>query len=129
VINRLLDTHTFLWFVLGAPHLSPLALATILDPANVKNVSRASLWELAIKVSLGKIKLNRSFADFISRGLAMNGFQILEIHTRHLVGIVNLPFHHRDPFDRMLIAQSLEESMPIVSADAAFDAYGVTRLW
>jgi PIN domain nuclease of toxin-antitoxin system len=99
------------------------------DAGNDKLVSPATYWEIAIKVSIGKLALSQSFEDFIDRGIRQNGFDILHIDPRHTGVVATLPFHHKDPFDRLLIAQALAEGIPVVGADAIFDQYGVTRLW
>lgn len=128
-MKLLLDTHTFLWFLDGSPQLSPHARGLIEDGTNDVFLSVGSLWEMAIKVSLGKLTLAQPFETLIPAQLALNVIQVLGISVDHTARIVTLPFHHRDPFDRLLIAQALVEGMPIVGVDAAFDAYGVTRLW
>ena len=128
-MRLLLDTHSLLWFALGDARLSPAALALINDGGNDKLVSPASYWEIAIKVSIGKLALNQSYEDFIDRGIRQNGFDILPIDPRHTGRVAALPFHHKDPFDRLLIAQALTEGIAIVGADALFDRYGVTRFW
>ena len=125
----LLDSQAFLWFTLGDPQLSAAARALIEDPGNQKLVSPATYWEIAIKVSINKLALNQPFEAFLDRGIRQNGFDILPIEPRHAAAVVTLPFHHKDPFDRMLIAQSLVEGIPVVGADVLFDQYGVTRLW
>ena len=125
----LLDTHTLLWFVLNDPQLSRVADAIISNPSNSVFVSPATYWEIAIKVQKQKLDLFAPYDDFIKRGIAGNDFEILPIETRHTSQLTTMPFHHNDPFDRLLIAQALVEQMPIVSVDAAFDPYGVTRLW
>ncbi len=89
----------------------------------------ASLWEMAIKVNIGKLTLTRPLADFLTDRLDGNGFEILPIERMHVLRVETLPLHHRDPFDRLLIAQSLMDVMPLVSADAMFDAYSVSRRW
>lgn len=128
-MRLLLDTHTLLWFTLGDPLLSSTALALINDPGNDKLVSPASYWEIAIKVSIGKLALHSSYEDFIDRGISQNGFDILPIEPRHTGRVAVLPFHHKDPFDRLLIAQALTDDIALVGADAIFDLYGVNRLW
>ena len=125
----LLDTHAFLWFVLNDPQLSPTALATIEDPANDVLVSPASFWEIAIKVSQKKLDLFAPYDEFMRRGIVDNDFEILPIEPRHGGRLTTLPFHHKDPFDRMLAAQSLVEGIRLVSIDAILDLYGVDRLW
>ena len=128
-MRHLLDTHTFLWFVLNDPQLSQKALGIINDPANDILVSPAIYWELAIKVGLGKLNLYSAYDDFMYRGIVGNDFEILPIEPRHTSILTTLPLHHRDPFDRLLIAQALVEAVPIVSADAQLDDYLVKRLW
>jgi PIN domain nuclease of toxin-antitoxin system len=128
-LRLLLDTHTFLWFTLGDTQLSLTALALINDPGNDKLISPASYWEIAIKVSIGKLTLNQSYEDFLDRGIRQNGFDVLHIEPRHTTCVATLPFHHKDPFDRLLIAQALTDGIAIVGADTLFDPYGVTRLW
>jgi PIN domain nuclease of toxin-antitoxin system len=128
-VRLLLDTHTLLWFALGDPQLRTTALSAINDPANEKLVSPATYWEIAIKVSLGKLVLHQPYEDFIDRAIPQNGFTILSIEPRHTARLIGLPFHHKDPFDRLLAAQALVEGVPIISADAALDPYGVSRVW
>lgn len=92
-------------------------------------MSAGSLWEIAIKVSLGKLTLAEPFEQIIPRELMRNGFQVLGLNVAHAAAVAALPFHHRDPFDRLLIAQAQVESLQVVSADASFDMYAVRRLW
>jgi PIN domain nuclease of toxin-antitoxin system len=128
-MRLLLDTHTFLWIVLGETRLSDTAKSYIVDRSNTKLVSPATYWEIAIKVSLKKYTLNESYAAFMQRGIFGNGFVILTIEPKHTTVLTTLPFHHRDPFDRLLIAQAMVETIPILSVDPTFDACPVTRLW
>ena len=125
----LLDTHTFLWFVLGEAQLSSTATSHILDPVNTKLVSPASYWEIAIKIRLGKYTLHEPYEAFMQRGIFGNGFRILPIEPQHTAVLTTLPLHHRDPFDRLLIAQAMVEQIPIISDDSLFDAYPIMRLW
>lgn len=125
----LLDTHAFLWFVMDSPKISKRATSLIESTENEVYLSVASVWEMAIKVSIGKLRIDESFEDFIMPELESNQFSLLNIEVRHLGKVVNLPFHHRDPFDRLLAAQSLTMNMPILSRDTAFDLYDVERLW
>ena len=125
----LLDTHAFLWFLLDDPKLSVAAGNFIADPGNDIEISPATYWEVAIKVSLGKYALPESFEVFMEREIAAHDFRILHIAPKHAAALTTMPFHHRDPFDRLLIAQAVVEQIPIVSGDAAFDAYPITRLW
>lgn len=128
-MKLLLDTHTFLWFIMGSPNLSVNARALIEDVANEKFLSVASLWEMAIKLSTGKLALAAPFELLVPQQLNLNGIELLNIKIEHTATVTSLPFHHRDPFDRMLIAQATVENMPVVSIDTAFDAYSLTRLW
>jgi len=125
----LLDTHAFLWWVDDAQALSTKARATISDPTNQCFVSLASCWEMAAKVSLGKLRLSGAFERFVPDHLASNAFAQLAIDFRHVARVATLPFYHRDPFDRLLAAQAIEEHCSIVSADAVFRKYGVKRIW
>lgn len=128
-MKLLLDTHTFLWFIMGSPNLSANARALIEDIANEKFFSVASLWDMAIKLSIGKLALTAPLDVLIPQQLSFNGIESLNINTDHAAALVTLPFHHRDPFDRMLIAQAVVEKMSVVGIDTAFDAYPVARLW
>jgi len=128
-MNVMLDTHTFLWFVLDDPQLSASAKTLIEDPASDVFISPASFWEIAIKVRLGKLDLRSSYDDFMYRGIVGNDFAILAIEPKHTSLLTTLPLYHKDPFDRLLVAQARIENMAIVSADDALDAYGVQRAW
>ena len=129
-MNYLLDTSSFLWFVHDDRRLSARAADLIEDSNNEIHLSLVSIWEIAIKVNLGRgLVLRRPFAEFIDHQLSANQFELLEINVSHLKGVARLPRHHRDPFDRLLIAQSLVENIPIITSDAAFDRYPVQRLW
>ncbi len=128
-MNVLLDTHAFLWFLEGDAQLSARAREAIEDAGNLKWVSAASLWEMAIKISLGRLKCAQPFDLFVSSQMEVNGFLLLPIRTYHPAKLLDLPFRHRDPFDRMLVAQSLAEEFTLLSVDAAVDAYGVMRVW
>lgn len=128
-MRLLLDTHSFLWFIAGSDKISVAARDLIEDSANEPSLSMASLWEMAIKVSIGKLKLAQPFEKLIPEQMKLNGIGMLNIRVEHVSQVVQLPFHHRDPFDRLLIAQAQVEGMPIVGADEAFDAYTVTRMW
>lgn len=128
-MNVLLDSHSFLWMALDAPQLSAGARAAIANPANRKYVSMVSLWELAIKDGLGKLELQAPLSELL--GKIGNPFPLhrLGIRDAHVLAYRQLPLHHRDPFDRMLVAQALSESLTIVGNDEALDAYGVQRIW
>ena len=125
----LLDTHTFLWYILANPQLSAQAKELIQATGNEKFLSIASPWETGIKVSTGKLMLSEPLEPYFDEQMRLNSIQLLPITLAHVALVSTLPFHHRDPFDRLLIAQSLVEGIPLVSADAQLDAYGVTRLW
>jgi PIN domain nuclease of toxin-antitoxin system len=108
---------------------STTARSLIVDPANRKLISAASHWEVAIKVNVGKLSLGEPFRSFMHREITRNNFEILPISLDHSAASV-LPLHHRDPFDRMLVAQATVENIPLVSGDGIFDGYaGVRRLW
>jgi PIN domain nuclease of toxin-antitoxin system len=128
-MKLLLDTHAFLWFIIGSSNLSDAARALIEDAANERFLSVASLWEMAIKLSIGKLSFSSPFDVLIPQQLSLNGIDLLNIEVAHAAIVATLPFHHRDPFDRLLIAQAIVEKMPVVSIDAALDTYGITRLW
>ena len=122
----LLDTHIFLWFVGGDPALTAASRAAVESPENERLLSIASVWEMAIKVSLGKLMLPADFGSFIATQMAANDIGLLGVEMAHLNVVVGLPFHHRDPFDRLLIAQAIAEQISIVSQDRLFDVYPVT---
>lgn len=128
-MNLLLDTHTFLWWVKDSSNLSHNARSLLEDTDNVLYLSIASIWEIAIKLSLNKLEIELPLHEFISKQLNSNDIQELSIQRHHVMKVVEFPFHHRDPFDRLIIAQALIDSMPIVGKDEIFDAYGVKRLW
>jgi PIN domain nuclease of toxin-antitoxin system len=128
-MKLLLDTHAWLWFVFGDQQLSVNARSQIQDADNEKYLSPASYWELTIKISLGKYTLHAPYRQFIRQAIFGNGFKILHISPWHTETVASLPYHHRDPFDRLLIAQTLCEEFSIVSNEAIFDHYGVHRIW
>lgn len=125
-MSRLLvDTHVLLWWLTDDPALSATAREAIADPANEPLVSTASVWEIAIKRSLGKLTAPDDLPEAISDG----GFAWLPITAAHAWHVHDLPLHHRDPFDRVLVAQALIEQLPVVTTDAHFDEYGVETRW
>lgn len=126
-----MDTHSLVWYSLDDPQLSIVARLLIEDPGNEVMVSPASFWEIAIKLSIGKLALHRTYEEFVDLCTGISGFALLPIETTHTTRLTTLPFppRHKDPFDRLLIAQAIVEDIPIVGADAAFDAYPVRRLW
>ena len=125
----LLDTHAFLWWIADDPRLSARARRAIADRTGECFLSVASCWEMAIKVSLEKLTLAAPIERFVPEQLATNGFGLLAIDVEHVAPVARLPFHHRDPFDRLLTAQALTEDVAIVSADPVFRRYGVRRVW
>ncbi len=128
-MTLLLDTHAFLWFVAGDPKLSATARALIEDPRNRVLLSVVSLWEIVVKTSLGKLPLGKTIAELVRDDIQGNDVELLPIHVGHLVTLAGLPLHHRDPFDRLLVAQAQTESIQLVSTDGVLDAYGISRLW
>jgi PIN domain nuclease of toxin-antitoxin system len=131
-MRLLLDTHTLIWAYENDPQLPPHIGQLIVDPANTVIVSSASHWEIAIKVSTGKLRLAEPFPDFIQHAIHDQGFALLPPEPRHTAEVATLPYplkSHRDPFDRLLIAQARVDQLTLLSADPKFDAYGVTRLW
>ncbi len=128
-MKLLLDTHTLLWFIAGSASLSADARSLIEDAGHEKFVSIVSIWETAIKVSIGKMSLSAPFDVLFPHQLQINGFELLPVKIEHTSVVTTLPFHHRDPFDRLLIAQVIEEKMTLVSVDEIFDDYSVKRLW
>jgi PIN domain nuclease of toxin-antitoxin system len=127
-VKVLVDTHALLWFLAGDLALSAIARSTMEDTANELLVSVASLWEMAIKVSLGKLALPDDYETFLREQLVKNDIELLPITLSHTAMVRKLPFYHRDPFDRLLIAQAMIEGIPLVSQDTAFDAYGMRRI-
>jgi PIN domain nuclease of toxin-antitoxin system len=125
-VSRLLvDTHALLWWLTDDPALSPRAREAIADPENEPLVSTASVWEIAIKRSLGKL----TAADDLPERISGAGFAWLDVGAQHAWQLRGLPLHHRDPFDRLLIAQAMVERLPVVTADQQFGAYGVDVRW
>lgn len=125
-MNLLLDTSVLLWVLANSPRLREQARDAIQDPDNQVFVSAATAWEIAIKVALGKLSAPRDVAEWLPRRLAYHRFLQLPIAFRHATAVEHLPFHHRDPFDRLLIAQASVERLAVVTADRWFDAYHIT---
>jgi len=121
-MNLLLDTHVFLWAVDNNPNLSPVAREAIVDGGNIVYVSAASAWEISIKRGIGKLKIPES--DYLEE-LRLHRFTPLNITTEHALAVEKLPAHHKDPFDRMLIAQAQEERLTLVTRDPRIKAYDV----
>lgn len=125
----LLDTHAFLWWINSDPSLSTVASQIIRNRANEIYFSAASSWEIAIKAQSGKLTLPANLEQFIASQVAQNHFSVLPIQISHTLATFRLPLHHRDPFDRILVAQCQLEAMPIVTVDSLITQYGVQTLW
>ncbi len=129
-MNRyLLDTHAFIWFVEGNEQLHPHIREAIEDPNNQRFLSIASLWEMSIKVSAGKMEMMRPVATLIEEHVHGNAIELLSINQDHLEAVIELPFHHRDPFDRMMIAQAQVDELILISKDGHFKHYDVDLFW
>lgn len=130
-MKLLLDTHTLLWYAQNDPRLSGPARSLIQDMGNEVFVSPASYWEVAIKISLGKYSLNAPYETFMQQAIEGNLFRVLPILVSHTLALTRLPIlkDHKDPFDRLIVAQALAEQMSLVSADERLDGYSVHRLW
>ena len=128
-MKLLLDTHTFLWLVEGSPNLSRLAATALGDPANSLYLSVASVWELAIKIGSKKLTLSDPLDLFVSKWTPAYQLALLPIEVAHALAVVALPAHHRDPFDRILLAQATVEGMTLLTADAKLALYPVPILW
>ena len=122
-MRLLLDTHIFIWWADEPEKLSPVALAALEDEANDLILSVVSVWEIQVKTQLGKLKLNQPLKELIESQQETNGLRILPVELSHVLMLDALPFHHKDPFDRLLIAQSIAEDMTLVTADDKFSAY------
>jgi len=125
----LLDTHAVIWWVDHDNLLNDSAHAAIADPSNDLLLSAATIWEIAIKVSLGKLTLSMPYRQWMDQAIANLGATLLPITVRYADVQAGLPRHHGDPFDRLLVAQAIVEQIPIVSNDPALDPYGINRLW
>jgi PIN domain nuclease of toxin-antitoxin system len=128
-MNVLLDTHAFLWFISGDTRISQTAKEIIADLDNEVMLSVGTLWEIAIKSNTKKINLKRPFKELILEEIEKYSFGILPINIDALTLVSRLPLHHRDPFDRLLIAQAIAENVPIVTRDPAFAGYPVEIIW
>jgi PIN domain nuclease of toxin-antitoxin system len=128
-VTVLLDTHSFLWFVLDDPQLTAVARSVIEDGSVTVLVSPASYWEIAIKIGIGKYTLTAPYELFWRKGIESNHFSILPIELRHTATLIALAPHHNDPFDRLIIAQALSEGIPVVSGDRHFKPYPAQNIW
>jgi PIN domain nuclease of toxin-antitoxin system len=127
-VRLLLDTHVLLWSAESPEKLSPKARRELENPTNILFFSAASIWEVAIKVSLQKLALSMSSQQLVE-ALVGSDFTELPVSSAHAAKVASIPFHHRDPFDRLLVAQAEIEQMTLVSKDAILDAYEIRRLW
>ena len=131
-MRLLLDTHAFLWYVAGDGSLSHAARRLIDDRSNERLVSVAAIWEMAIKASQGKLAFDRPFDDMVFGTMGANGLHLLRLSVEHAAAVSTLTFPasgHRDPFDRLVVAQCVVEGVPFVSRDRRVDDYPVTRIW
>jgi PIN domain nuclease of toxin-antitoxin system len=128
-MKALLDTHTFLWWVTNDPLLSTKVEEILCDRSNQVFVSAATGWEIAIKSQIGKLNFPTPPEPFMLQQLALNSFVTLPIRLEHGLRVYHLPLYHRDPFDRILIAQSQLEGMPILTTDSKIAQYGVDVIW
>ena len=128
-MRLLLDTHTFIWWVNDSKRLSSKSYEMIIDPENDLLLSLISIWEIQIKSQLGKLSLVAPVPEIIERQRQINKLQLLSLELNHIYTLNQLANHHRDPFDRLLIAQSIAEQLVLVSKDTVFDRYNVQRIW
>ena len=127
-MKLLLDTHIFIWWADQPEKLSPVSLSALQDEANELLLSVASVWEMQIKMQLGKLKVSLPFKELLKNQQEANDLTVLPIALTHVLTLDGLPFHHKDPFDRLLIAQSISEGLTVVTADSQFSAYSVKLL-
>lgn len=128
-MKYILDTHAFLWIITNSPQLSKVAKELYLDSRNTIYFSLASLWEMSIKISLKKLLLGESLNEFVQNHISRNDITLLNIELPHIFLLEKLPYYHGDPFDRLLICQSIHENIPIISSDSMFDSYLIKRVW
>lgn len=128
-MKYLIDTHTFLWIIEDNKNLTNKVRTIYLDNSNDIYLSVASIWEMAIKISLNKLSIQGQLVKFIDRHAVENNIRLLSIQPHHVFPIENLPFHHKDPFDRILLSQCIQEKMHLLSKDKEFDKYGINRIW
>lgn len=128
-MRLLVDTHALIWFCEGNPALSATARAAMEDDANECLVSHATPWEMAIKLALGKLRLQVDFSTIFPGVLNANGFAMLPTNFEHYRALIGLPRHHSDPFDRLIIAQAKAEGVSIITDDSQFSTYGLPVLW
>jgi PIN domain nuclease of toxin-antitoxin system len=127
-VKYLLDTHIFLWILLADERLGQQAENVILNPSSDLYFSMASYWEICIKVSIGKIKLKRNWPHIFEREMNINGIKLLSIKPEHVRGVIKLPWYHRDPFDRLIVAQCSCEKFTCITVDTNISQYGIKCL-
>ncbi len=125
----LLDTHAFLWWISGSPKLSEAARETIADERNDLLFSVVSGWEISIKAGVGKLDLPETPRDFVTGQVLLNDLRVLTVSLDHALRVYDLPNHHRDPFDRLIVAQALSEGVPVLTADPLVARYSVETIW
>ena len=128
-MRALLDTHVFLWWLYESSRLSPRVREFLADGSNVPVFSSASAWELIIKIQAGKLRIPEEPEDFIVTRLALHSMESLSVKLEHAVWVYKLPAYHKDPFDRILVAQALSEKLPIITADPQIARYPVEVIW
>lgn len=128
-MRLLLDTHTFLWFLREPEKLPQQVLVEIESAGSEAVVSLVTLWEIAIKASLNKLYLPKAFDELFPQAVTDSGLGLLQLHSRYICGVSRLPWHHRDPFDRLLVAQAGAESLTLVTCDPQLARYGIPLLW
>jgi PIN domain nuclease of toxin-antitoxin system len=125
----LIDSHALIWYVDQDNLLSPTSYAAISDPTNDLLLSAGSIWEIGIKIGLGKLVLTQPFKPWMNQAISDLDVTILPLSVEYVDVQSNLPRHHGDPFDRLIVAQAIVEQVSIISADANLDPYGITRVW
>jgi PIN domain nuclease of toxin-antitoxin system len=128
-MTGLIDTHTFLWMTADESKLGSKASEFLSQLENRVLLSVASEWEIAIKFGKGRLALSVPLDELLTSTVSKLSIEVMPIRPEHLIQVAALPEHHRDPFDRLIVAQALVEKLPLVSADSALDAYGVLRIW
>ncbi|MBS4028446.1 MAG: type II toxin-antitoxin system VapC family toxin [Ignavibacteriales bacterium] len=128
-MKYLIDSHAFLWYEFGSQQLPQRVVDIIDNEENVVFLSLASVWEIGIKVNIGKMKLIEPLNNFVRRQILEYDYRLMEISFEHIIEAVSFPLHHRDPFDRLLVAQCKIENLPVISNDTMLDKYGVERIW
>jgi len=128
-MNLLSDTHAFIWSFSNTKKLSPTVAKEFKNPANQIFLSVTSIWEMQIKIKLGKMIFNDTLENIIAEQQTVNNIQILPVYLSHALYLENLPLHHKDPFDRLLISQAIVENMTLVTADPEFARYQVKLMW